>query len=1057
MGFFSSNVSNLFDKKPPPTYNESTTGGQGEKNVFRHRPISSFRSKCRGSLVLQISSFGGLTISQDGDPVTGFVSNKVPALLVYLAVTQHTHRRDALAGLLWGEMAEADARNNLRQALSNLRKLVGSHLVITRITAEFCVETPFSLDVEQFERHLRTSETAENPVADLEATVSLYQGEFLAGFYLHDAPAFEEWMLAQRERYRSLALYALHTLTGHYLRHREYGRAIDATTHLLALDSWREEAHRQLMLALARSGQRAAALSQYETCRRILDLELGVTPSTETTTLYERIRATGDIPHHNLLPPSTSLIGRKDELARIQRWLADENSRLLTIIGPGGVGKTRLALQSAWACTADFLEGVWFVPLVAVAKGEGLATAIAAAIGFRFTSTGQVETQLLDYLRGKEMLLVLDNMEHLLSGPNLSLLTWLTHAPGIKLLVTSRERLNLQAETLLQLDGLPCPGGEPEANNLAADPLAHISSSPAVQLFVARARQVQDNFDLAGQEVALVRLCRLVGGLPLALELAASWVRALDVMGIVAEIERGLGFLRANWHDLPERHRSSQAVFDHSWKLLLPQEREAYACLSVFRNGFTAEAAQMVAGTYLPSLAGLVDKSLLYREGSRYRFHPLLLQFAAEKLIASPTLKAVVEREHARYYGRFIRELEPILLGGKVDDALGRVRPELDNLRLAWQTAIRNRETAVVNDLADSFMQIFDLSGLYQEMRDMAIQAIQALEGYVDPDRAQDALALGRAYGLAAAFHFRLGECERAIERGQTSLKIIAPFQPHVAYGHSLMYIGAAAYGLEDLEKAIDHWQRGAEAYREVDSIWGECAALTNLAEAMLAQGDLVTSRQYATAAHALARQMENAECMAVTLQILAVVALNEGDFEQAIAHGRQAVALHQQVDHKAHIANALAVLARIAVARGDSQQAVAYLSESVVVLRQLGNQRYLDLRLVALGRVALAAGRLETAEAALQEVLSRADFAYIETQTLEATLLLAQLRRRQGQWQKAFRLADLVAHHESVSAEVRTAAEECLQSLVSRLTADEIAAARATSLSAAIFDGDSN
>jgi predicted ATPase/DNA-binding SARP family transcriptional activator len=991
------------------------------------------------SLVLQITSFGGLTISQDGDPVT-----------------QHTHRRDALTGLLWGEMAEADARNNLRQALSNLRKLVGSHLVITRVTAEFCVETPFSLDVQQFERHLRAYETAEAPIADLEAAVSLYRGEFLAGFYLHDAPAFEEWMLAQRERYRSLALYALHTLTGHYLRHREYDRAIDAATHLLALDSWREEAHRQLMLALARSGQRAAALAQYETCRRILDQELGVAPSAETTALYERIRATRDTAPHNLLPFSTSLIGREDELARIQRWLAGENNRLLTIIGPGGVGKTRLALQSAWACTTDFLEGTWFVPLAAVAKGEGLATAIAAAIGFRFTSSGQLETQLLDYLRGKEMLLVLDNMEHLLSGPNLSLLARLSRAPSLKLLVTSRERLNLQAETLLQLDGLPCPDGELQANDPAADPLAHISLSPAVQLFVARARQVQDNFDPAGQEAALVRLCRLVGGLPLALELAASWVRTLDVMGIVTEIEQGLDFLRANWHDLPERHRSSQAVFDHSWKLLPPQEQQAYAGLSVFRSGFTAEAAQEVAGIHLPLLARLVDKSLLYREGNRYRFHPLLLQFAAEKLAASPALRAEVERKHARYYGRFIRELEPILLGGKVDDALDRVHPELDNLRLAWQTAIKNRETAVINDLADSFMQIFDLSGLYQEMRDMAIQAIQALEGYVDPGRAQDALALGRAYGLGAAFHFRLGEHERAIEHGQTSLKIIAPFQPHVAYAHSLMYSGAAAYGLQDLEKAVDYWQRGAEAYREVDSTWGECAALTNLAEALLTQDDLVTSRQYATAAHALARQMENAELMAVPLQILAVVALTEGDFEQAMAHGKQAVALHRQVDHKAHIANALTVLARIAMAQGDSQQAVAYLNESVVVLRQLANQRHLDLRLVALGRVALEAGRLETAEAALQEVLGRADFVQVETQTLEATLLLAQLRQRQGQWHKALRLADLVAHHELASAEMRAVAEECLQSLLSHLTADEIAAARATSLSTTILDGNS-
>ncbi len=990
--------------------------------------------------MLQISLFGGLAIDQNGEPVTGFISSKVPALLAYLAVARCTHQRDALAGLLWGEMAEADARNNLRQALSNLRKLVGPHLVITRTTAAFPGDAPYFLDVEQFERHLGGSETAQDPAAPLQAAVSLYRGDFLAGFYLHDAPAFEEWMLIQRERYRSLALYALHSLTEHRLRYREYGRAIDSATRLLALDSWREEAHRQLMLALARSGQRTAALSQYEACRCILDETLGLAPSAETTTLYERIRAAGDLPRHNLPAPSTPLVGREDELARIQRWLADENSRLLTIVGPGGVGKTRLALQSAWVHKADFLEGVWFVPLVAVTQEEGWARTVAAAIGFRFTGAGQLETQLLDYLRDKEMLLLLDNVEHLLNDRNLSLLASLvTHAPGIKLFVTSRERLNLQAETLLELDGFPCPGGGPRTNDPIADPLSYVTRFPAVQLFVARARQVRVDFSPAGQEATLARLCRLVGGLPLALELAASWVRVLDVAGIVAEIERGLGFLSASWHDLPARHRSLQASFDHSWRLLTPQEQEAYARLSVFRGGFTAEAAQAVAGATLPLLTGLVDKSLLYREGSHYRFHPLLLQFAADKLTADPALNAEVKREHARYYGRFIRGLEPVLLGGKVDDALGDVRPELDNLRLAWQTAVRNRDPATINDLADSFMQIFDLSGLYREMRDMAVQAIQALTGHIDLIRSQDALALGRAYGLSAAFHFRLGEYEQAIAHGQTSLAIIDPFQPHVACGHSLMYTGAAFYGLGHLESAFAYWQRGADAYREAGSVWGECAASANLAEAMLAQGKLLKSRQYATAAHALARQMDNAELMAVTLQILAVVALRERDFEQAVARGKRAVVLHQQVGHKAHLANALAILAQIAAEQGNSQQALAYLNQSVVVLRQLGNQRYLDLRLVELGRMALEAGELEMAEAALQEVLGRANFVSVKRETLESLLLLGQLRQQQGQRQKAFRLATFVAQNESADVEMRAMAESCLQSLAEHLTADEI------------------
>jgi DNA-binding SARP family transcriptional activator/predicted ATPase len=1004
--------------------------------------------------VLQISSFGGLTIDQNEEPVTGFVSSKAPALLVYLAVTRCTHQRDALAGLLWGEMAEADARNNLRQALSNLRKVVGSHITITRTTAAFRGDAPYSLDVELFEQHLGDGETAKDRTAALQAAVSLYQGDFLAGFYLRDAPAFEEWMLVHRERYRSLALHALHILTEHYLRYREYGRAIDTATHLLTLDSWREEAHRQLMLALVRSGQRTAALSQYETCRRTLDKELGVAPSAETTTLYERIRATGDLPRHNLPTPSTPLVGREDELARIQRWLAGENCRLLTIIGPGGVGKTRLALQSAWVHQTDFLEGVWFVPLAAVTKEEGWARTIAAAIGFRFAGAGRLETQLLDYLRGKEMLLLLDNVEHLLDDRNLSTLASLvSQAPGIKFLVTSRERLNLQAEALLELEGLPCPGDGPADHDPATDASSYVTRFPAVQLFVARARQVRVDFSPAGQEATLVRLCQLVGGLPLALELAASWMRVLDVAAIVAEIERGLGFLSANWPDLPARHRSLQAGFDHSWRLLTPQEQETYACLSVFRGGFTAEAARAVAGAHLPMLAGLVDKSLLYREDSHYRFHPLLLQFAAGKLAADPALADEAKCEHARYYGRFICELEPILLGGRVDDALNHIRPELDNLRLAWQTAVESREPAIINDLADSFMQIFDLSGLYREMRDMAMQAIRALAGHIDRTRSEDALALGRAYGLSAAFHFRLGEYEQAIEHGQTSLEILAPFQPHPACGHSLMYTGAATYGLGDLEKAVAYWQKGADAYREAGSIWGECAASANLAEAMLAQGNLLASHQYATAAHALARQMDNAELMAVTLQILAVVAQRERDFEQAMAHGKRAAVLHQQVGHKAHLANALAVLAQIAAEQGNLQQALVYLNKSVVVLRQLGNQRFLDRRLVELAQMALEAGEFDMAEAVLIEVLGRADLVSVTGETLDALSLLAQLRQEQGQWQQAFRLATFVAQNESADAEMQALAESCMQSLVDHLTADEIAAAKSNRLSPEILN----
>ena len=906
--------------------------------------------------MLEIRLFGGLQIRLDDAPVSGFISAKAPALLAYLACEQRPCLRDELAALLWGELPEADAKNNLRQVLSNLRKRLGAHLRITRVDAALNTAVPFFLDTAALEQC--APDCAD--LAQLETAAALYRGDFMAGVVLRDAPRFEEWLLARRARYREMALYARHLLTEQYLRRRAYGRAIDSAGQLLELDPWREETRRQLMRALFYSGQRAAALTCYESCRRVLAEELGVSPAGETVLLYERIWAAGERPRHNLPALASPFIGREPDLARIETWLGAEDGRLLTIVGLGGAGKTRLALQAARAHTADFLEGVWFAPLAAVPAGGSPAAAIAAAVGCPLTGAGSPEAQLLDYLNGKEMLLILDNVEHLLSRRHLTFLAdLLARAPGVRLLVTSRERLNLQAEAVLELVGLPHAAG---------------GNSPAAQLFTARARRIRPDFDPAGQAAALDRLCRLTGGLPLALELAAAWTRALDVAGIVAEIERGLDFLAVDWPDLPARQRSLPAAFDYSWRLLSARERKAYAWLSVFRGGFTLEAARQVCGVSLPLLAGLADKSLLHLDGNgRYRRHPLLLQFAAGKLAEDPAQAAAARRAHARFYGRFLRELEDSLFGGGVEAALAQARPELENVRLAWQTAVAERDTAVINDMADALMLIFDLLGLYEEGAALAQAAIAALDG--GPTRPEAAvLALGRARALASAFAFRLGHYEKAMVESRAALDLLAAWPEMAVYGHALLCAGAAAYGGEDAAGAVDFWRRAAAAYRAAGLLWGECAAQVNLAEGTLALGDTAAARQYAAAALALARQIKNNDLAATALQILAGAAREERDFNRALAYGREAAALHRQVGHKAQEANALAGLARTALAQEDYRQAVAWLERCVHLLRQAGSRADLNWRLAGLAQAALAAGERETAAAAAREVLACPD-----------------------------------------------------------------------------------
>ena len=367
---------------------------------------------------LQIRLLGGLHISQGAVALTGFVSNKIPALLAYLAVTRRPHQRAALAALLWGEMGDTAAANNLRQALSNLRKVLDPYLLITRDCVQVDPAHPVSLDTAEFEQAIAAARSASASASTvlLQQACDLYRGDFLAGVLVRDAPEFDEWLLAQRIRLREQAIHALHTLADLYLVQAHYGRAIDCTTRLIALDIWQEKAHRQMMSALAHSGRRAAALAQYERCRKILADELGVEPAAETTALAARIRAAGNAPRHNLPPQPTTLVGRTEEIAAIGARLLQPDCRLLTLVGAGGMGKTRLALHAAGQAYQQglFLNGVALVELAAAATAVEAIPAIAAALDVHLSGSNPVLAQLLEFLREKEVLLVLDNFEHLL-------------------------------------------------------------------------------------------------------------------------------------------------------------------------------------------------------------------------------------------------------------------------------------------------------------------------------------------------------------------------------------------------------------------------------------------------------------------------------------------------------------------------------------------------------------------------------------------------------------------------------------------------------------------
>ncbi len=903
---------------------------------------------------LEIFLLGGLQVRQNGAAVASFMSSKAPALLAYLAVTGRPHQREALAGLLWGEMPDAAAANNLRQVLSNLRKLFDPHLLITRDTVAFNRAAPHFLDIDAFSELLRLSsgQPAGQRAGLLRQALSHYQGDFLHGFYVRDAPDFEDWALVERVRLRDLALGALDQLTQLLLESGQCQEAVESSARLLAMDPWREEAHRWRMLALARCGQHSAALAQYQSCRKVLSQEFDAAPAAETTALYQRIRAAMNGPRHNLPAALTGFVGRQQELAELHSLLASPNTRWLTILGPGGAGKTRLAVETARAGQSMFLNGVWFVPLTAAAPAgpEALAAAIAQAVGCPLNGPDAPEQQLLAFLRSRELLLVLDNLEEWLDAAG-----WLSgllaQAPEVKVLATSRQRVDLQAERVYTLEGLPTP---PPAT---ADP----SAFAAVQLYLRRVRRVEADFVLEGEEAAAAaQICRLVQGLPLGIELAAAWTTQLSSAEIAAQIERSLDFLATSRRDVHPRQRSLRAVFDWSWSRLPAPEQAAFARLAVFSGPFTRAAAEQVAGATPAILGALLDKSLAWRRGQLYQLHQVASQFGCEKLSQAGEAEATHAR-HARHYARFLAHLQE-QTGGRYQPAgLAEIEQELDNVRAAWQRLIDAADVAGLADAAAGYYPYLAIRSHFREgyaAFAAARLALQPLATAGPLERLTYAQATARA-GRFLSFLSRYAEARPLLEE---SLAIFTELGNRDEMAFALSQLGGTERMEGNLALAEEHLRACLALRQETGNLAGQAVAQLELAGVSFLAGDFAATQAGCQEGLAAAEAAGDMQTAAHLLTGLSLSSRELGQFDQALAYGRRSQAIYEQLGDRYGQLQAALTLGELSRQMGDLAQARRFSQEATQLSQEIGDRSGEASSHYRLGRIAAGLGEREEA-----------------------------------------------------------------------------------------------
>ena len=665
-------------------------------------------------------------------------------------------------------------------------------------------------------------------------------------------------------------------------------------------------------------------------------------------------------PTHTLPAEPTPFIGRNEEVAEISRLL--NQTRLLTLTGAGGVGKTRLALRTASDLRDNFEHGAFFVSLAPISTSKHMIQTIAEAIRFPL-STGEAPIdQLLSHLKRRQLLLVMDNFEHLLNDINI-VTRILQETSKVKIIATSREKLKLQGETALHITGMDFPDQDSPFNPQEYD---------AIELFLHSIRRVRPKYEPEADDLKhLMDICRLVDGMPLAIELAAGWMNVLTPEELASEIKRSLDILTSELRDIPERHRSMRAVFDQSWTLLEQPERSAFMRLSAFRGGFTREAAQAVAGASLQLLSSLDNKSFLRHDPTSGRFdiHELLREYAHEQLGKIPEDKASTSEAHAAYFANFMEACWDHLRDRRQKTALNEINADLENIRTAWRYCINQGNTEQIQKFLNSFWLVHWFLGWNHAGEKLFGEAVQALS----QPRGNEGDQTARALALAHQSFFKtwLGFAEQGYSLAKESVatleRLDRPFELALAMG-----------SLNLAADFLTRYEEGEEAARKMLDIaatglndkWLLAFSLYKVSVANPPKRDYREMKRIAQDSMDLYDETGETMASMLTLMTLGHAALALGEHTQAREFYLRCLKTSEAVGYRWGIANACKYLGQMALSLNEPAEAETYLIRSLKLADQTGLGRDQVNLLCDLARVRIAENRLERAVELLAVVL---------------------------------------------------------------------------------------